>query len=141
MRNACTISSQNRKNEPILKKDITSREDLLLLVTKFYDKLLNDPSISYLFTDIAKIDLEHHLSVLVDFWDSVLFQSDTYRKNAMQPHLALHQQSPLNDQHFTTWLLYFTETVDELFEGETAFIAKERANSIATVMRIKIKQL
>ena len=41
--------------------------------------------ISYLFTDIAKIDLEHHLPVLVDFWDSILFNSDTYRKNAMQP--------------------------------------------------------
>lgn len=141
MLNACIISSQNQNNEPVLKKDITSREDLLLLVTKFYDKLLNDPSISYLFTDIAKINLEHHLPVLVDFWDSVLFQSDTYRKNAMQPHLVLHQQSPLADHHFTTWLRYFAETVDELFEGEIAFIAKERANSIATVMRIKIKQL
>jgi hemoglobin len=124
-----------------LKKDITSREDLLLLVTKFYEKLLNDPSISYLFTDIAKIDLGHHLPVLVDFWDSVLFQSDTYRKNAMQPHLSLHERSPLTDQHFATWLSYFSETVDELFEGETAFLVKERAGSIATVMRIKIKQL
>lgn len=124
-----------------MKKDITSREDLLLLVTKFYEKLLGDPSISYLFTDIAKIELDHHLPVLVDFWDSVLFQSDTYRKNAMQPHLAIHRQSPLTDHHFTTWLRYFSDTVDELFEGETAFIAKERANSIATVMRIKIKQL
>jgi hemoglobin len=124
-----------------LKKDITSREDLLLLVTKFYDKLLNDPSISYLFTDVARINLDHHLPVLVDFWDSVLFQSDTYRKNAMQPHLVLHQRSALTDQHFATWLRYFTETVDELFEGEIAFLAKERANSIATVMRIKIKQL
>lgn len=124
-----------------MKKDITNREDLLLLVTRFYEKLLSDPSIRYIFTDVARIDLDHHLTVLVDFWDSVLFQSDTYRKNAMQPHLLLHQRSALTPQHFTTWLRYFTETVDELFEGETAFIAKERANSIATVMRIKIKQL
>lgn len=124
-----------------MKKDITSREDLLLLVTKFYDKLLNDPSISYLFTDVARINLDHHLPVLVDFWDSVLFQSDTYRKNAMQPHLALHQKSPITKQHFETWLRYFTETIDELFEGATAFVAKERATSIATVMQVKIKQL
>ena len=123
-----------------MKKDIASRDDLLLLITKFYDKLLTDDSISYLFTDIARIDLDHHLPVLVDFWDSVLFQSDTYRKNAMQPHLDLNQKSPLKDHHFETWLRYFTETVDELFEGETAFIAKERATSIATVMKIKVKQ-
>lgn len=124
-----------------MKKDIENREDLLLLVTRFYEKLLGDPAISYIFTDIAGISLEHHLPVLVDFWDSVLFQSDTYRKNAMQPHLDLHRRSPFTAQHFEAWLRYFRETVDELFEGETAFIAKERAGSIATVMQIKIKQL
>lgn len=123
-----------------MKKDIESRDDLLLLVTHFYEKLLSDTSISYLFTDVAKINLEHHLPVLVDFWDSILFGSDTYRKNAMQPHLHLHHLSPIKDDHFETWLRYFKQTVDELFEGEKAFLAKERATSIATVMKIKLKQ-
>lgn len=124
-----------------MKKDIENREDLLKLLTQFYNKLLADNSISYLFTDVAKIDLPHHLDILVDFWDSILFQSDTYRKNAMQPHMILHQKSPLQKHHFETWLKYFTGTVDELFEGEKAFVAKERALSIATVMRIKVSQL
>jgi hemoglobin len=124
-----------------MKKDIANRKDLLTLLTQFYNKLLADESISYLFTDVAKIDLHHHLDILVNFWDSVLFQSDTYRKNAMQPHMNLHQASPLQKHHFETWLSYFNETVDELFEGEKALLAKERALSIATVMQIKIKQL
>ena len=124
-----------------MKKDISSRTDLLLMVSNFYKKLLADDSINYLFTDIAKINLEHHLTVLVDFWDSILFQSDTYQKNAMQPHINLHKKSPLQPQHFETWLRYFNETVDELFEGEKAFLAKERALSIATVMKIKLIQL
>jgi hemoglobin len=124
-----------------MKKDISNREDLLKLLTLFYNKLLGDNSISYLFTDIAKIDLPHHLDILVNFWDSVLFQNDVYRKNAMQPHLTLHQQSPLQKHHFETWLKYFNESVDELFEGEKAFLAKERALSIATVMQIKISQM
>ncbi len=124
-----------------MKKDISNREDLLLLVTLFYEKLLADNSISYIFTDVAKIDLSHHLPVLVDFWDSVLFQSDTYHKNAMQPHMTLHRQSPLQKHHFETWLHYFKESVDELFEGEIAFLAIERATSIATVMQIKTIQL
>lgn len=123
------------------KKDIETREDLLLLIQEFYKKLLADNSISYLFTDVAKINIEHHFAVLVDFWDSVLFQSDTYRKNAMQPHIALHQKSPLTELHFETWLGYFKETVDELFTGDNSFIIKERATSIATVMQIKIRQL
>ena len=123
-----------------MKQDIKDRDDLLQLVTRFYEKLLADNSISYLFTDIAKIDLAHHLPVLVDFWDAVLCQSDTYRKNALQPHILLHQQSPLQDHHFDTWLRYFNQAVDELFDGEKAFLAKERALSIATVMKIKMKQ-
>jgi len=124
-----------------MKRDITGREDLLVLVTRFYEKLLADNSISYIFTDVAKIDLSHHLPVLVNFWDSILFQSDTYHKNAMQPHLTLHQQSPLQKHHFETWLRLFKESVDELFDGKIAFIAKERATSIATVMQIKTIQL
>ena len=124
-----------------MKKDISTREDLFLLVENFYEKLLHDETISYLFTDSAQINLDHHFPVLVDFWDSILFQSDTYGKNAMQPHLILHQKSPLQKHHFETWLMYFNATVDELFEGEKAFIAKERAKSIATVMQIKLGQI
>jgi hemoglobin len=123
------------------KKDIANRDDLLLLMQEFYKKLLSDDTISYLFTEIAAIDLTHHLPVLVNFWDSILFQSDTYRKNAMQPHMLLHQKSSLTNHHFETWLRYFKASVDENFEGEMAFRAKERATSIATVMQIKIKQL
>lgn len=123
------------------KKDIENREDLLLLMQEFYKKLLADDAINYLFTDVAKIDLPHHLPILVDFWDSILFQSDTYRKNAMQPHMVLHQKSPLQKKHFEIWLDYFKETVDKLFEGVKAFSVKEKATSIATVMQIKIRQL
>ncbi len=124
-----------------IKKDITNRNDLLLLMQEFYKKLLKDDSINYLFTAVAKVNLDHHFPVLVDFWDSVLFQSDTYQKNAMQPHMNLHQQSPLSAHHFDTWLGYFKQTVDELFEGQNAFVIKEKATSIATVMKIKVKQL
>lgn len=124
-----------------MKKDIRDREDILRLMKLFYEKLLADKSISYFFTDVAKIDLLPHLNILVDFWDNILFQNDVYRKNAMQPHLNLHQQSPMRKEHFEIWLRYFNQSVDELFDGEKAFLAKERALSIATVMQIKISQL
>lgn len=124
-----------------MKHDIRNREDIRLLMEKFYDKLLADESISYLFTDVAKINLEEHFPVLVDFWDSILFQSDTYHKNAMKPHIDLHQQSPLEAHHFKTWLGYFIATVNELFEGEKAELARQRATSIATIMQIKVIEL
>lgn len=124
-----------------MKHDIRNREDIRLLMEKFYDKLLADESISYLFTDVAKIRLEEHFPVLVDFWDSILFQSDTYQKNAMKPHIDLHQQSPLKAHHFKTWLSYFVETVNELFEGDKAELARQRATSIATIMQIKVLEM
>ncbi|TWI83215.1 hemoglobin [Lacibacter cauensis] len=124
-----------------MKQDIRNREDIRLLMERFYDKLLADESISYLFTDVAKINLDEHFPVLVDFWDSILFQADTYQKNAMKPHVDLHQQSPLQAHHFKTWLGYFIATVNELFEGEKAELARQRATSIATVMQIKVIEM
>lgn len=124
-----------------MKKDIINRDDLLLLVNRFYEKLLADTSISYIFTHVAKIDLAAHLPILVDFWDMVLFQNDTYSKNALQIHVDLHKKSHFSKEHFDTWLVYFKESIDELFEGEKAFLAMERAKSIATVMQIKMAQL
>jgi hemoglobin len=121
-----------------MKNDIQSREDLLRLVTLFYEKLLADPSIAYLFTDVARIDLAHHLPVLVDFWEGILFQTGGYQRNTLQPHIDLNLRSPLTEEHFKTWLRYFSESVDELFVGEKAFQAKERALSITTVMKIKL---
>jgi hemoglobin len=122
-------------------KDISNRDDLDLLMRIFYDKLLGDPSINYFFTQVAGIDITTHIPVLVDFWETVLFNTGTYTKNAIQPHMALHHQSPITREHFATWLKYFKETVDGLFVGEKAILAKQRAESIATVMQIKIKQL
>lgn len=121
-----------------MKQDIQNREDLFLLMQSFYNRLLADKSIGYLFTDIAKIDMSHHLPLLVDFWDMVLFQSKTYQRNPMQVHLALNKKSPLQKHHFDTWLRYFNDTMDELFAGEIASMAKERALSIATIMQINI---
>ncbi|MEO7309419.1 MAG: group III truncated hemoglobin [Chitinophagaceae bacterium] len=121
-----------------MKHDIQNREDILLLMRQFYNRLLADPSISYIFTDVAKLDLGHHFPKLADFWEMVLFQKDTYRKNAMQIHLQLNQQTPLTTAHFETWLKYFNKTVDELFDGDIAFLAKQRALSIATSLRIKM---
>jgi hemoglobin len=70
-----------------------------------------------------------------------LLQEGRYDGNPMKIHLDLHFQEPLTKAHFDRWLAHFNSTVDELFEGPKAHLAKERALSIATVMQIKIAQL
>lgn len=125
-----------------MKKDIESRADIYLLVKSFYVKLMKDDLISHFFEDFSNEKLlEEHLQTLVDFWDNVLFYTGGYRKNAMEPHLKLHQSKPFHSKHFKRWLSVFNSAIDELFEGEMAHAAKTRALSIATVMEIKISKL
>ena len=125
-----------------MKKDIEGRDDIYLLVSLFYKKLLSDELMIHFFEDFKNpVHLEEHLQVLVDFWDNIIFYSGGYRKNAMQPHIEMQKQKPFSSQHFDRWLSSFNESVDELFEGENSHVIKSRALSIATVMKIKVFEL
>lgn len=120
------------------KTDIQNRADIELLVRTFYDKILADETISFIFTDIAKIDLEHHFPRLFDFWENMLIQPNGYQANVLKIHLDLNQKVALLPEHFERWLQLFMKTVDELFEGKVAGMAKNRAISIAGVMQTKL---
>jgi hemoglobin len=125
-----------------MKKEIENREDIYILVSKFYDKLLADDSIKHFFSEMVENNqLESHLQILVDFWDNMLFYTGSYRRNAMKPHLLLHQTKPFSPKHFKIWLHHFHTTIDENFIGEVAHATKTRSLSIATVMELKISQL
>lgn len=119
-------------------KDIEIREDIALLMREFYNRLLADPAISYIFTDVAKINLEAHLPHLTDFWELSVLHTGTYKKNVMQLHLDLNSKEKLTDTHFDVWLGHFNQSVDDLFSGSNAEKIKTRALSIATIMKIKI---
>ncbi len=121
-----------------LKKDIANRADIVALMNAFYGDLLKDVSISYIFTDVAKMNMEQHLPIIVDFWEMVLFQKGGYQKNVMAIHQKLNDLSPFQKHHFETWLSCFNRTIDSLFEGVVAEQAKQRALSIATMMQIKM---
>ncbi|MEM9916817.1 MAG: group III truncated hemoglobin [Bacteroidota bacterium] len=123
-----------------MKKDICSKEDVKRLIDAFYEKLLSDEEMAHIFLKVAKIDLPEHLPFLYSFWNNLLFATGEYHRNAMVKHLALNDAYPLNEEHFRTWLGLFAQTVDELFEGEKATMAKERARSIGGIMQYKIHQ-
>jgi hemoglobin len=121
-----------------MKKDIETRKDIELLVRRFYDKVIADPLIGPVFTDLAKVDWDKHLPVMFDFWENTLFYTGGYTGNPMKSHQDLHRKWPLQASWFKQWLTLFIATVDELYEGEKAVLAKQRATSISTVMQIKI---
>jgi hemoglobin len=124
-----------------MKSDIKNRTDIEDLVKTFYEKLLHDDDMSPLFVDVTGDHLAAHFDILYDFWESVLFFTGQYKRNAMLKHIELHDKYGLTKAHFTTWLSYFNQTVDDLFEGEKADLAKQRAKSIAVIMEMKINEI
>ncbi|HUM52725.1 MAG TPA: group III truncated hemoglobin [Chitinophagales bacterium] len=124
-----------------MKHDIQTRDDLYLLVKTFYEKLFADELLKTIFIDVAKIKLEEHLPILVDFWDSILLDGDTYRRNQMEKHTELNKRFRLEKQHFDQWIFLWNQTIDELFIGEKAEHAKFRAKSIADIMSYKMDYL
>jgi hemoglobin len=121
-----------------MKKDIATKADIELLVNSFYDKVKTDPVIGYIFTDIVKVNWQKHLPVMYTFWENALFYTGSYTGNPMELHKHLHRVMPLKVEHFRQWNKLFTATVDSLFSGEKALLAKQRAISISNVMQIKI---
>ena len=120
--------------------DIKTQEDLYLLVANFYQKLLSDNRISYIFTDIVKIKLEEHLPILVTFWSQVILGTGGYSNNLTQIHLDVDLKEHLSPELFRIWLEHFYAAVDENFMGENSEKIKTQALSLATILKIKIAQ-
>jgi len=118
-------------------KDVENRSDIESIVRRFYDDMLHDPIIGFIFVDIAKIDLESHLPTIVDFWCDVVFKSKQkpqarlYQGNALRKHLELNQQVQLRAGHFTRWLYLFNRAVRAEHTGKNAELMIERAELVA----------
>lgn len=81
-------------------KDILTQDDLYFLVDEFYKKLLSDPKISYIFTDVVKIKLEEHLPILVTFWSQAILGTGGYTNNLTQIHLDVNEREFLSPELF-----------------------------------------
>jgi hemoglobin len=111
--------------------DIEDRADCERLVRAFYGRALTDPVIGFLFTDVAHLDLEAHVPQLTAFWETILLDARSYGGGAFAPHAALNAKVELRSGHFERWLVLWRATVDELFAGERAELAKSHAERVA----------
>jgi hemoglobin len=116
------------------KTDISSRDEIETLIRHFYSKLLKDEMISMHF---VSLDLEKHIPLIVSFWAFVLLDEAGYNRNVFEKHLHLG----LDMQQTKRWVHLFTESVDELFTGEKAELAKQRAESIGFIFGTKFDEI
>ena len=115
--------------------DISTRAEIDALLRTFYTEAMVDPVIGYLFTDVARLDLEKHLPVIGAFWETVLLNRPGYAGNPMRPHQHLHALSALRAEHFQRWFAIWARTVQASFAGPVAAEALRRAAVIAETMQ------
>src|ERR1700753_1818705 len=119
--------------------DIATRADCEQLVRTFYGRALSDPVIGFLFTDVAKLDLEAHVPRITSFWETILLGAHSYGGGGFRSHVQLNLKVPLTRGHFDRWLYLWSMSVDELFAGERAELAKAHANRVAAAFESRLR--
>lgn len=115
-------------------KDITTLDDIRLLVDTFYGRIQEDDMLGIIFNQNIQDRWPEHLSKMYRFWQTLLLGEYTYDGRPFPPHAHL----PIGQQHFNQWLIIFSKTVDDLFSGEKANEAKWRAQKMAVMFQSKL---
>jgi len=118
--------------------DIQDRADCERLVRAFYGKAMEDELIGWIFTDVAHLDLEEHVPVIASFWETVLLGNQSYSGGAFEVHARLHEKAGLRQAHFERWLVLWCRTVDDLFDGERAAMAKVHGLRVANAFHTRL---
>lgn len=117
--------------------DIRDIDDIKTLIDTFYQTVTTDELLGPVFNDVTKVNWEHHLPVMYNFWEFLLLGGKHYTGNPIQKHFDLHQRFPLSAEYFDRWLEIFQKTVDQLFTGKVADDAKFRAYAISETWKPK----
>jgi len=111
-------------------KAIETKADVELLVDTFYTAVLRDEQLSPFF---QHLNFAQHLPKMVHFWSFVLLDESGYTTNVTDKHAHMKLTQALFDQ----WVILFHETIDSLFDGEKAELAKQRATVLGWTMGSK----
>ena len=117
-----------------IKPDIKDKTDIELMIRAFYGSLLTNEIIKPVF---ANTDFEAHMPHMIAFWSFVLLDEEGYKTNVFDKHVNLG----IKEEHFEIWLHHFEKTINDLFDGEKAELAKQRAQTIAFTFKTKLKEL
>ena len=92
-----------------------------------------------IFNTIVK-DWEEHIELLTDFWQTNLFFKKSYLGDPLEKHVEVDRKidGKINEKHFGVWMNLWYKTIDELYEGDVAQIAKNRARNMGTYMHLRI---
>lgn len=118
-------------------KDITTIEDIQLLVETFYSNVRKSALIGPFFNAALQNRWPEHLEKMYCFWQTVLLKERTYTGSPFKPHAAM----PLKQLHFDTWLRLWNDTIDQQFSGPIASEAKWRGEKMAAMFLSRIDDI
>ena len=113
--------------------DRISPEEISNLVDRFYAKVRLDPVIGPIFNEAIE-DWPAHLTLLKDFWSTVLLTERRYQGDPLSKHLPL----PIDHQHFDRWLSLFEETARQTMTPEHANTVVMKSHRIAQNFKLAI---
>ena len=117
---------QSRQASSTVAKRPINEESIGLLVDRFYAKVREDSEIGPIFNEAIE-NWDAHLSLLRDFWSTVLLGTATYKGNPLLAHFPL----PIIANHFERWLSLFEETANEVLLPQDAALVVGKAQNIA----------
>lgn len=121
-----------------MKRDISTEKDVESFIDSFYEKVKADDTIGYIFNEVAQLDWEEHMPKIYRFWASILLGKPGFQGDVMGVHMRLNEKERITSDHFDRWIALFTETVNEMFEGNVASEAINRANIIRHTMEYNL---
>jgi hemoglobin len=115
------------------KEQKITEQEISTLVDRFYAKVRLDSDIGPIFNAIVD-DWPHHLTLLKNFWSTVLLTTGRYKGDPMMRHLQL----PLDLNHFERWLTLFAETAIEVLPPVVAATVIAKSQRIAENFKLGI---
>lgn len=105
------------------------------LVTHFYQRVQKDDLLGPVFNDIAKVDWEHHIPLLCQFWNSIMLKTHEYHGSAYMKHVLIGQQTDIQETHFTRWLKLFRQEAKKHLPAQAAAEIIQRAELIGNSLK------
>ena len=114
--------------------DLTTRGAIDDLVTTFYREIVFDDLLEPVFSEVAEVEWDRHIPVLVDYWASLLLGTREHRSRVMGVHRHLHGLAPVERDHCDRWYSLWVGCVDERWAGPNAERAKHHAAALMARM-------
>jgi hemoglobin len=114
-------------------RDVATANDIGVVVGRFYRAVITDPLLGPLFEKYG-VDWPHHIPKLELYWEHVLFDRPGAPVNTIAAHGPVQRSTPFDREHIDRWLELWTNTIDDLFVGPVADLAKARAGQVARAL-------